>query len=120
MARKFSGSISSSPDYVSYTGGLRLTGDFNDKLITPTIGYTYSRDRIGGKPILFLLSETTPTTVREDRDGWLLLVDEPFKGWARKADFVPADAGTSDHAGPRIAQGSPRSAHRQSTTREQE
>ncbi len=43
-------SISSSPDYVSYTGGLRLTGDFNDKLITPTVGYSYSYDRIGRGP----------------------------------------------------------------------
>lgn len=45
-----SASISSSPDYVSYTGGLRLTADLNDKLITPTIGYSYSYDRIGRGP----------------------------------------------------------------------
>jgi hypothetical protein len=43
-------SISSSPDYVSYTGGLRLTADVNDKLITPTIGYSYSYDKIGRGP----------------------------------------------------------------------
>ena len=43
-------SVSSAPDYVSYTGGIRLTGDFNDKLITPTIGYSYSYDRIGRGP----------------------------------------------------------------------
>jgi hypothetical protein len=43
-------SASSSPDYVSYTGGLRLTADLNDKLITPTVGYTYSYDRIGRGP----------------------------------------------------------------------
>lgn len=42
--------ISSSPDYVSYTGGLRLTADLNDKLITPTIGYAYSYDKIGRGP----------------------------------------------------------------------
>ncbi len=45
-----SGSISSSVDYVSYTGGLRLSADLNDKLITPTIGYSYSYDRIGRGP----------------------------------------------------------------------
>lgn len=43
-------SISSSPDYVSYTGGVRLTADLNDKLITPTIGYTFGSDRIGRGP----------------------------------------------------------------------
>lgn len=45
-----SASFSSSPDYVSYTGGLRLTADLNEKLITPTIGYSYSLDRIGRGP----------------------------------------------------------------------
>jgi tetratricopeptide (TPR) repeat protein len=40
-------SSSSSPDYVSYTAGARLTAELNDKLITPTIGYTYSYDRVG-------------------------------------------------------------------------
>lgn len=43
-------SVSSSPDYVSYTGGIRLSGDFNDKLITPSIGYAFSLDRIGRGP----------------------------------------------------------------------
>lgn len=43
-------SFSSSPDYVSYTAGGRLTADLNDKLITPTIGYSYSRDEIGRGP----------------------------------------------------------------------
>ena len=45
-----SGSISSSVDYVSYTGGIRLSADLNDKLVTPTIGYSYSYDRIGRGP----------------------------------------------------------------------
>ncbi len=44
------GNISSSVDYVSYTGGIRLIADLNDKLITPTIGYSYSLDRIGRGP----------------------------------------------------------------------
>lgn len=47
-------SASSSPDYFSYTGGLRLTADLNDKLITPTIGYAYSHDRIGRGPNNYL------------------------------------------------------------------
>ena len=40
-------SASDSPDYTSYTAGGRLTADLNDKLITPTAGYSYSYDRIG-------------------------------------------------------------------------
>ena len=43
-------STSLSPDYVSYTGALRLAADVNDKLITPTIGYSYSYDKIGRGP----------------------------------------------------------------------
>lgn len=43
-------SSSSSPDYVSYTGGLRVTADLDDKLITPSLGYSYSYDRIGRGP----------------------------------------------------------------------
>jgi hypothetical protein len=44
------GTISSSVDYVSYSGGIRLTADLNDKLITPTLGYSYAYDRIGRGP----------------------------------------------------------------------
>ena len=47
-------SSSSSPDYVSYTGGIRLTADLNEKLITPTVGYSYSYDRIGRGPNNYL------------------------------------------------------------------
>ena len=47
---QLSGGISSSVDYVSYFGSIRLIADLNDKLITPTIGYTYSLDRIGRGP----------------------------------------------------------------------
>ncbi len=47
---QLSGSISSAVDYVSYTGAIRLIGDFNEKLVTPTIGYSYSLDRIGRGP----------------------------------------------------------------------
>ena len=47
-------SSSASPDYVSYTGGMRLTADLNDKLITPALGYSYSYDRIGRGPNNYL------------------------------------------------------------------
>jgi tetratricopeptide (TPR) repeat protein len=47
-------SSSSSPDYVSYTAGGRLTADLNDKLITPTLGYSYSYDKIGRGPNNYL------------------------------------------------------------------
>lgn len=42
-----SANVSKEPDYVSMTGGLALTADLNDKLITPRIGYSYTHDRIG-------------------------------------------------------------------------
>jgi tetratricopeptide (TPR) repeat protein len=45
-----SGSSSSSPDYYSYTGSIRLTADLNEKLVTPSLGYSYSTDRIGRGP----------------------------------------------------------------------
>lgn len=47
-------STSTSPDYVSYTAGGRLTADLHDKLITPTIGYAYSYDKIGRGPNNYL------------------------------------------------------------------
>jgi hypothetical protein len=46
--------ISSSPDYVSYTLGGSVTADLNDKLVTPTLGYTYSQDHIGRGPNNYL------------------------------------------------------------------
>lgn len=47
-------SFSSSPDYVSYTAGGRVSADLNEKLITPTLGYSYSRDEIGRGPNNYL------------------------------------------------------------------
>lgn len=49
-----SANTSSSPDYRSYTIGGRLMADLNDKLITPTIGYSYSLDKIGRGPNNYL------------------------------------------------------------------
>ncbi len=40
------GNLSSEPDYVSYTGGLTVTADLNDKLITPSLGFSHSDDTI--------------------------------------------------------------------------
>ncbi len=51
---QLSSQISSSPDYVSYTLGGRVTADLNEKLITPGLGYTYSYDRIGRGPNNYL------------------------------------------------------------------
>ncbi len=45
-----SASTSTAPDYVSYTGGIRLTADLKEKLITPTLGYSYSSDSVGRGP----------------------------------------------------------------------
>ncbi|MBX3225712.1 MAG: DUF3570 domain-containing protein [Labilithrix sp.] len=45
-----SANTSSSPDYVSYTVGGRILAELNDKLITPTLGYQYSYDRVGRGP----------------------------------------------------------------------
>jgi hypothetical protein len=47
-------SFSNSPDYKSYTGGVRFTADLNDKLITPMIGYSFSKDFIGRGPNNYL------------------------------------------------------------------
>src|SRR5262249_26788508 len=42
-----SGNVSQEPDYLSLGGQVALTGDFNDKLVTPRIAYGYSHDKIG-------------------------------------------------------------------------
>ena len=49
-----SASTSSAPDYVSYTIGGQLVADLNDKLITPSLGYTFSLDHIGRGPNNYL------------------------------------------------------------------
>lgn len=42
-----SADVSSEPDYLSVGGGLALSADLDDKLITPRIEYDYSHDTIG-------------------------------------------------------------------------
>jgi hypothetical protein len=56
------GNISSEPDYLSMTGGGALSFELNDKLITPRIGYNYSRDRIGIRNTPFKQFERNLTT----------------------------------------------------------
>jgi hypothetical protein len=41
------GAMSSEPDYLSYSVGLELTRDFNEKNTTLLLGYGYGRDTIG-------------------------------------------------------------------------
>jgi hypothetical protein len=39
--------VSSEPDYLSMTAGAALAAELNDKLVTPRVAYSFSRDRIG-------------------------------------------------------------------------
>jgi tetratricopeptide (TPR) repeat protein len=41
------GNASYSADYLSLGGGVAITGDFRDKLLTPRLAYSFSRDTIG-------------------------------------------------------------------------
>jgi hypothetical protein len=54
---------SAEPDYVSRGGGLALTMDLNDKLITPRIAANYNHDSIGRGPNNFI--STLDTTEME-------------------------------------------------------
>ncbi len=42
-----SGDVSSEPDYLSLTGGLAVTADLMDKLVSPRVAYNFSTDTIG-------------------------------------------------------------------------
>lgn len=54
---------SQEPDYISRGGGLALTADLNDKLITPRIGGNFNHDSIGRGPNNFI--STLDTTELE-------------------------------------------------------
>lgn len=56
------GNVSSEPDYLSMTGGGAISVELNDKLITPRIGYNFSRDRIGIRNTPFKQFERNLTT----------------------------------------------------------
>lgn len=72
-------SLSSSPDYVSYTGGLRLVADLNDKLVTPSVAYNYSYDRIGRGPNNWLhdITSTKGILQRHEFEAGVSLVLSP-------------------------------------------
>jgi hypothetical protein len=50
---------SAEPDYISRGGGLALTADLNDKLITPRVAFNYSFDSIGRGPDNFISTLST-------------------------------------------------------------
>jgi hypothetical protein len=54
--------VSSEPDYLSMTGGGALSIELNDKLVTPRIGYNFTRDRIGIRNTPFKQFERNLTT----------------------------------------------------------
>jgi hypothetical protein len=67
--------VSAEPDYRSIHGGLAITGDFKDKLITPRLAYSHSADTIG--------RNTTPfdtfhnTLLVNDFEGSVTIVMSP-------------------------------------------
>jgi hypothetical protein len=50
---------SQEPDYISRGGGLALTADLNDKLITPRVGVNFNHDSIGRGPNNFIATLDT-------------------------------------------------------------
>jgi Tfp pilus assembly protein PilF len=48
------GNISSEPDYLSGGGGVAVTGEFKDKLVTPRLALSRSHDKIGRGPSNFI------------------------------------------------------------------
>jgi hypothetical protein len=55
-------SVSREPDYLSTTGGLALSADLRDKLITPKVEYNFTYDRIGRKDAPYSVYERNLTT----------------------------------------------------------
>ena len=56
------GNLSSEPDYLSQGAGGAVAVELNDKLVTPRIGYNFSRDRIGIRNTPFSQFERNLTT----------------------------------------------------------
>lgn len=56
------GNVSSEPDYLSQTIGGATSLELDDKLITPRVGYNFSRDRIGIRNTPFSQFERNLTT----------------------------------------------------------
>jgi Flp pilus assembly protein TadD len=47
-------------------------------------------DVVEGKQVYFRFSGIMPIKVRDDRDGWLRILDGDREGWAAKSDFILA------------------------------
>jgi hypothetical protein len=56
------GNVSSEPDYLSMTGGASVSAELFDKLVTPRVGYSLTRDRIGIRNTPFSQYERNLTT----------------------------------------------------------
>jgi hypothetical protein len=69
------GNVSSEPDYLSQTIGGALSAELNDKLITPRLGYNFTRDRIGIRNTPFKQFERNLTT--HEMEGGITFVMSP-------------------------------------------
>lgn len=69
------GNVSSEPDYLSQTLGGSTSLELDDKLITPRIGYNFSRDRIGIRNTPFKQFERNLTT--HELEGGVTFVMSP-------------------------------------------
>jgi hypothetical protein len=69
------GNVSSEPDYLSQTIGGSTSIELNDKLITPRIGYNFSKDRIGIRNTPFSQFERNLTT--HQMEGGITFVMSP-------------------------------------------
>jgi hypothetical protein len=49
LGTALSGSVSSEPDYLSFSGGVSVRRELFDKTLTPLLGYTYAHDTAGRK-----------------------------------------------------------------------
>lgn len=69
------GNVSSEPDYLSQTLGGSTSVELDDKLITPRLGYNFSRDRIGIRNTPFKQFERNLTT--HEIEGGITFVMSP-------------------------------------------
>ncbi len=69
------GNVSSEPDYLSMTGGGALSVELGEKMVTPRIGFNYTRDRIGIRNTPFSQFERNLTT--NEFEAGLTLVLSP-------------------------------------------
>src|SRR5262249_11415161 len=86
-----SGSFSQEPDYVSMGGHVSVSGDFNHKLITPTLGYAYSHDLIGRNFTPFSVFEHTLDTQTVEASAALVLSPSSVLLVSGTVDFERGD-----------------------------